>query len=179
MCIRVSRLRTWADASWVWVRVRGRVERMRSHHSTLHPPVTITWEERDRYRGLTRLALAAVFGAFLLAWRGLPPLDIHSPLHFVGIMDPLCGMTRAARALALGDLVTAWIYNPGIFPLAILAGGVLLRAALGTLRWRWLAVTIRWRRLGLATVAVAVVALWIRQQLHAELLIEFGMRLPG
>lgn len=138
--------------------------------------MTFRWDHEDRARHLTLLAVGAVVGAFILAWRGLPPIDIHSPLHFVGIMDPACGMTRAARALALGDLATAWLYNPGIFLLSAGTGLILGRALFGLITGRWITVILRWRRSALIAGAGVFLALWVRQQLHADLLIQFGMR---
>lgn len=141
--------------------------------------MTFSWESEDRARLLMVLATGAALGALMLAWLGLPPLDIHSPLHFLGIMDPLCGMTRAARALALGDLATAWLYNPGIFLLSAGAGLVLGRALFGLVTGRWISVILMWRRGVLIAGVGFFLALWVRQQLHAELLMQFGMSGSG
>ncbi len=90
-------------------------------------------------------------------------------------MDPLCGGTRAAAYTARGEWAQAWRYNPlGI--LAVLAAGVaVLRAAIGVLTGRWVTLTIAWTprraRAVAATATVLLVALTVRQQLRAELLI--------
>src|ERR671910_3157979 len=65
------------------------------------------------------LAVGAVPAAF-----GMPPVDLHSPLHHMGIMDPLCGMTRGSAATMRGDLREAWWYNPA--SPAVIAGGLFL-----------------------------------------------------
>jgi hypothetical protein len=144
---------------------------------TIAGPITVRWGDTPGSSPLTLLAVSAVVGAFLLAWLGLPPVDLHSPLHRMGIMDPLCGMTRAARALALGELKTAWTYNPGIFLLSVGAGFVLARDAMGMVWKRWLVVQIGWRRTVLFVAVVLLLALWWRQQMHAELFLESGMRM--
>jgi hypothetical protein len=53
----------------------------------------------------------AVVAAALAVW-GLPSLDIHGPLHRLGVMDLLCGGTRAAYFTVTGRWATAWEYNP-------------------------------------------------------------------
>jgi len=57
-------------------------------------PVRLRWEQADRHPTLTPLAAAGLLAAAILAVVGLPPVDLHGPLHRLGIMDPLCGMTR-------------------------------------------------------------------------------------
>lgn len=52
----------------------------------------------------------------------------HSVLHFHGVMDPLCGATRAVCLPALrGDLGTSWQYNPIGAPLVALSMLLLAR----------------------------------------------------
>ncbi|MGH3813432.1 MAG: DUF2752 domain-containing protein, partial [Pseudonocardiaceae bacterium] len=119
---------------------------------------------------VTLLSVVGLLAADAMAFFGLPPVDLHGPLHRLGIMDPLCGGTRAARYAALGNWTAAWRYNP----LGILA---VLSAAAAGLRWltgalfsRWLTFTLRWtprrRRLALALLAAAFVAMTVRQQLR-------------
>jgi hypothetical protein len=106
---------------------------------------------------------------------GLPPVDLHGLLHHVGIMDPLCGGTRAAAYTARGEWALAWRYNPlGI--LAVLAAALaVLRAALGALTGRWVTLTVAWTprrvRTVAATATVLLISLTVRQQLPAEVLI--------
>ena len=132
------------------------------------------WAEADRYRDWTWLATAGTLAAVVMAIWGLPPLDLHGPLHYLGVMDPLCGGTRAARYTAQGQWGAAWRYNPlGI--LAVLGAALLvLRGAVGVTWGRWWtpAVVIGPRlRRGLVVALVAgLVALEIRQQLLAPLL---------
>ena len=98
----------------------------------------------DRHRWVTVLGVAGAAGAVLMAIAGLPPVDLHGVLHYLGVMDPLCGATRAARLAAEGRWSAAWQYNP--LGIAADVGAVLavLRAAVGYLSGRWLDVAITW-----------------------------------
>ena len=113
--------------------------------------------------------MAATVAALAMGRWGLPPINLHTPLHRMGIMDPLCGMTRATAALARGDLATAWRYNPGVFLLAAAAGGVLLRLGVAAATGTWWRVRARGWPTWLVAAGV-LVALQINQQLHADLL---------
>jgi hypothetical protein len=124
----------------------------------------------DRHARLTRVAAGGVIVAGALAVFGLPPIDLHGPLHYLGVMDPACGMTRAVRFLARGRVAEAWRYNPGSFVLATWAVVMLARHFVGQMTGRWLDVAVRNRRLLHAVAVVAVVALWINQQSHASML---------
>jgi hypothetical protein len=95
--------------------------------------------------------------AGLLAVGGLPPVDLHGPLHDVGIMDPLCGMTRGTAAVLRGQLGRALAYNPAS-PLVVAAATLMLG--------RWLVGRLTGRRLEVrvqpaASPGVGVVALLI------------------
>jgi hypothetical protein len=136
--------------------------------------VQFTSDRVDAYPGLTRGAALATGAAGALALFGLPPVDLHGPLHRFGIMDPACGMTRAARALARADLATAWRYNPGSLALGVAVSAVLARAIAGLASGRWLMLHIEVRRRWLIVAAAALVALAIRQQRIASLLIAHG-----
>lgn len=139
------------------------------------PFLRLDVECRDRHWWLTALALAALVAAISMALIGLPPVDLHGPLHKVGIMDPLCGGTRAARYAAQGNLVQAWRYNP--LSIVIVAGAVLavLRSLVGLLGRRWLTFRFSWtsqrRRWVIGVGLVLLVLLEIRQQMRADLLI--------
>ena len=134
------------------------------------PRVALRWEDHDRYRWLAGLAaLGAVLAAVMAAF-GLPPVDLHGPLHYLGIMGPLCGMTRATRHLARFEMTAALDYNPAVLLVAF--GGVF---ALG--RWvhgwrsgRWLSIQIKRRRSLVMVAVVLLVALTLRQQANVELL---------
>lgn len=137
--------------------------------------MTAAWGSRDGHRGVTYLAALGAAGAVALAAFGIPAVDLHPPLHRLGIMDPLCGGTRAARYAAQGQVAQAWTYNPLGIVTVYGAGVALLRAALGALGGRWLNVTVSWtprrRRLVWSVVLLLVVALEVRQQSRADLLI--------
>jgi hypothetical protein len=133
-------------------------------------PVRLRWEQADRHPTLAPLAAAGLLAAAVLAVVGLPPVDLHGPLHRLGIMDPLCGMTRGVVAALHGRLGRAWAYNPAS---PLLVAGALLalgRWLVGQLTGRWLDATLRPtpRTVGLA--AALVLALWANQQAHADLL---------
>lgn len=133
-------------------------------------PVEFFLRDVDQNRGLTVLATVGTLGAAALGVFGLPPVDLHGPLHYLGIMDPLCGMTRAIRALAVGDRALAWRYNPGSFVLAVSAAVMLARGGIGLLTGRWISVRVIWRRILWSALILASVALSINQQLHAQFL---------
>ncbi|MEU4365425.1 DUF2752 domain-containing protein [Promicromonospora sp. NPDC023987] len=117
------------------------------------------------------LAAAAMMVAL-----GLPPVDLHGPLHLVGIMDPFCGGTRTARYAAQGNLAEAWRYNPLSIVIVYGALVVVARAGVGLVTQRWLTMKIGStpaRRRRVITVAlVLLVLLEVRQQLRADLLME-------
>jgi len=119
-------------------------------------PLRFHWQPTDRHP-----VLAAV---------GLPPVDLHGPLHYLGVMDPLCGMTRGTVAVLRGRLGQAVAYNPAS---PLLVAGALLavgRWLFGRLTGRWLDVTLRPTRLTVGIAAALVLALWVNQQAHAALL---------
>ena len=131
--------------------------------------VRLAWDERDVHSGWILVVGASAVLAAALAVFGLPPVPIHSPLHFVGIMDPLCGMTRATRLFARGDPSDAWRYNPGSFLLAAAAGAIVTRALGGWATGRWARLVVDGRTLLIAGV-VLLVLLEVNQQVHASLL---------
>lgn len=124
----------------------------------------------DRHRLLTPLALAGLLVAGLLAAFGMPPVDLHGPTHWIGIMGPTCGMTRGVAATAGGDLARAVAYNPAS-PLVVAgAVAVLLRGVVGVASGRWLTFHLHVSRRGWIAIIVGLVLLTINQQLHADLL---------
>lgn len=133
-------------------------------------PIRLRTEDRDRHRVVTFLAVAGLAAGAAMAVFGLPPVDLHSPLHYMGFMMPTCGATRAVWAAMGGDLAMSLRYNPlGI----VLVGGaiaLLLRLAAGVLTGRWVNVrVVSWWSVGVI-VTVLTVALWINQQLNVDLL---------
>lgn len=121
---------------------------------------------------ITRLSLLGVAGGMVLRVAGVPRVDLHGPLHYLGIMDPLCGGTRAMFLLTSGHFSAAAQYNPIVFPLSAGLLAQLVRAAIGwsTGHRLQLSPSPTVRRFLIAVGVVALVALEIRQQLHADLL---------
>src|SRR6266536_2829238 len=78
----------------------------------------LAWAPVDHHRRLTHLAVGGLLAGAILAVTGPPPLDLHGPLHYLGIMDPGCGMTRGVLWTLRGRLDRAWAYNPASRPLA-------------------------------------------------------------
>ena len=140
--------------------------------------LSVRWERSDRWSAATLLAIGALVAAAVLAVAGLPPVELHGPLHYVGVMDPLCGGTRSVRLAALGQWAAAWRYNPAGVPLLILAGSVLVRATAGWTSGRWLTVRVNWtpsrRRAAWLICGFLLVLLEVNQQLHATLLTRHG-----
>lgn len=140
-------------------------------------PRLLTWtvSTRDPWRVLTLLAAAGLVMAVAMAIAGLPPADLHGPIHHLGIMDPTCGGTRSVRLAALGQWSASWQFNPLGVPLVSGAILLLVRAGIGALSGHWVSVHIGWTRpRGRAAIALAVillVALEINQQAHAALLL--------
>lgn len=91
------------------------------------------WVGEDNFRWLAWLVAAGVVASGALAVFGMPPIDLQGPLHVLGLMGPTCGMTRAVRHLALGQVALALRYNPAVavLPVTVLAvtGRVLYGAA--------------------------------------------------
>lgn len=130
----------------------------------------VWWDDRDRHRGLTRLAAAGLVLGGTLAVIGLPPLPLHLPTHYLGIMGPLCGMTRATVAVLRADVALGWRYNPGSLVLVAGALAVLVRALAGYVSGRWLTAHLRVSRGGWCVIVGALAALTVNQQVHAALL---------
>ena len=133
------------------------------------------WAPADRYRDWTWLAVFGTAGAAVMALAGLPPLDLHGPLHYLGVMDPLCGGTRAARYTMLGQWRAAWRYNPLGVAAVLGAGLMVLRGSVGAVSGRWWTPAVVLapgvRRLLTTALLLGLVALEIRQQLLAPLLL--------
>lgn len=134
-------------------------------------PVAWVWAAADRHPAWIWAVTAGGLGALALALLVLPPIDIHGPLHYVGIMGPLCGMTRAVRSITRGDVATAMRFNPAVWLLPLATGVVIARTLWGRLTGRWLEASIRWKHPMVAVpLMAAILILTIRQQAHVDLL---------
>lgn len=133
-------------------------------------PITFAVERTDRHRVLTAFAVAGLVAGGLMAAYGLPPVELHGPLHQMGVMCPVCGATRAVRFAMMGEWGTSLRYNPIGIPLVLGAGFLVVRAAVGAATRRWLNVRVRWTRSVVVVIVLAAAALWVNQQLHVELI---------
>ena len=140
-----------------------------SDGSTSLPGIVV--RRHDAHPAWARIALFGFAIALLLATFGLPPIDLHGPLHYLGVMDPLCGGTRSVYLILHGQLRAAVHYNPAGPVLVIAAAGLLIRAAVGRWTGRWLDVTVP-RRILIPVTVLALAALQVNQQLHAALLTQ-------
>jgi hypothetical protein len=128
-------------------------------------------QRRDAQPVWTWIALASLVMGVLLAVFGLPPTDLHGPLHYLGVMDPLCGGTRSVYLSLHGRLVDAVRYNPAGPVLVVAAVAMLIRAAVGWSTGRWLGVHVR-RQILVPMAVLLLAALEVNQQLHAALLTQ-------
>lgn len=139
------------------------------------PALRLTWERVDRHRPITFIALAGLGVGALLALLGLPPVELPSSLNLVGVVCPLCGGTRAVYYAMLGQWGMSWAYNPLGVMLVTGAAAVIVRHVAGLASGRWLNLRVRWHKAAIvcliALLSAGLAALWINQQLHAELLL--------
>ncbi len=129
------------------------------------------YTEIDEHRGLTIALVVSLVAAAALAVYGLPPVGLHGPNHYAGLMAPTCGMTRAVRFLLIGDAAAAWRYNPAVFVLGAVGAAGVTRTAAGVLLGRWWQPRLAHRGPAVLFAVVAVLVLWANQQAHAELLV--------
>ncbi|MGY1948679.1 DUF2752 domain-containing protein [Nocardia asiatica] len=137
-------------------------------------PATANRAGGDRLKWLTLSALAFLVGAAALRVVGVPSVDLHGPTHFLGLMDPFCGGTRATYLLLTGDASESLRYNPGVLVLAVVVGLAMARGAVGVLTGHWIQFAVRpgvGRALRILAV-VTVLGLWVRQQINADLLTQ-------
>ncbi len=127
--------------------------------------------DRDAATWMLPALGALIIGAIYLRIAGLPSIDLHGPLHRVGIMDPLCGGTRATYLLVRGDLAGAWSWNPLVPILGGAAALGLARAVAGWFSGRWLSVGLP-RRGWISSIGLLLVVIEINQQLQADRLMH-------
>ncbi|MGH8948391.1 MAG: DUF2752 domain-containing protein, partial [Acidimicrobiia bacterium] len=133
--------------------------------------VALRWEHHDRHPTTTRLVLIGIPLVVILAIVGLPPVDIHGPLHYLGIMGPTCGMTRGVMWTARGDLTRAWQFNPASVIVLPTMAVLTARVIYGRISGRWLNLQVRWRPWLWIIPAIIIVLLSIRQQLNIDFLL--------
>lgn len=144
---------------------------IRSASGQPHRVATVVVRRHDAQPVWTWIALSGVLIALLLAVFGLPPVDLHGPLHYVGVMDPLCGGTRSVYLTLHGDLREAFRYNPAGPLLVVAALALVIRAVVAWSTRRWFDVRVR-RHIVIPVAVVSLVALEVNQQLHVALLTQ-------
>lgn len=136
-----------------------------------HRWLSLRRQRHDPLSAWTLVALGALVGAAALAVVGVPSVDIHGPLHYLGVMDPLCGGTRSWYLTTRMELGEAVRYNPAGPVLLAVTAMIVVRGAVGWLSGFWLMVKVP-RRLWISVAVVALVVLEVNQQLHADLLMQ-------
>lgn len=115
-------------------------------------------------------AVVIAAAAPAMALVGVPRVPLMWPFYRLGVVLPGCGLTRGVVALAAGDPVGAWRWNPAAFLVAALVPVAIIRFVVGVRTGRWLDVEVhlRW---WLVTGAVAAIgALWMHQWANAAAL---------
>src|SRR5260370_39520335 len=94
--------------------VRGRKEARGAHSICAQPAMmpAVLVRRHDAHPMWTRVALFGLLAALLLAIFGMPPVDLHGLLHYVGVVDPFCGGTRSGYLALPGPLRDAVRSNP-------------------------------------------------------------------
>ncbi len=134
--------------------------------------MNVAIDRTDRMRWVTGLTLAGIVAAVVLAVIGGFPFDTPMPTHSFGWVEPTCGLTRGSTAIARGDFVTAWRYNPASF--LVMGFGLLgiVRTAVGYTSRRWVNVAVRPGRVAWSVAAIAFFGLWAYQQTNADFIIH-------
>lgn len=128
-------------------------------------------------RALSWLVLIGMVAAVGFAVFGLPPFHFPpAPTWDYGIVVPTHGLMRASTALARGQCAVAWAFNPASFLVALAAVATVLRWLVALTTHRWMNVTVRFTPWVWGIIAALVAALWINQQLHANLIINESIR---
>ncbi|WP_416529971.1 DUF2752 domain-containing protein [Streptomyces coelicoflavus] len=141
------------------------------------PQARIGFESRNArwwWLGAGGAVIVAV-GVAMAVW-GMFPVDLHGPTHDAGIMAPTCGLTRSVVAVFRGDISMAWRYNPAGLLVAVVAVAALARLLAGVFVRCGPVLRVRPGRIGWMVLVLALVALEIRQQGQAELLMTAGLR---
>lgn len=128
---------------------------------------------RDSYDRIPKLIWFVAIGGVLavgFAVFGLPGYQLPMPTWDFGVVTPTCGLTRASTALARGDLLVAWNFNPAAFLLAIVAVAAVARSVVGYLTHRWINLSMKPTKLGWIVIVALVLLWWGNQQLHAHLI---------
>ncbi len=132
----------------------------------------VSVEDYDCMRTWTWLSIGGLATAAVLALIGGFPFDIPMPMMAFGWVSPTCGLTRGSTAIASGDLVLAWHYNPASFLVVAYGSAGLVRNLVGAATGRWLRISARPHLVGSLTIAALFLALWAHQQANAAFIIN-------
>lgn len=140
------------------------------------PQVRVGWETRNtRWWWLGAAGTVVVLAGAAMAVWGMFPVDLHEPTHYAGVIAPTCGLTRSVVATFGGDLAMAWRYNPAGLLVAAVSVAVLARLVAGVFVGSGPVLRVRPGRIGWIVLGLALLALEIRQQGQAELLMTTGL----
>ena len=124
-------------------------------------------------RVLSWLVLIGIIAAVIFAIFGLPALHFPpAPTWEYGVVVPTHGLMRASTALTRGQFAAAWAFNPASFLVALVAIATVVRWIVALATHRWINISVRFTVLVWIVIAGLVAALWINQQLHADLIIN-------
>lgn len=134
--------------------------------------LVISFADTDEMRWLTRTVAIGSGMAVVLALTGGMPFALPMPTHAIGLVDPTCGLTRASIAMARGDLVSAWRFNPAAFLLAAMSVAVIARSLWGLSRHRWATVKVAMTPARVAGAVIVFMGWWAYQQSNAEFIMH-------
>lgn len=126
---------------------------------------------QDAHARALPVAVGGLAAVAALSLAGVPAVGLHGSLHHLGVMDLLCGGTRALRLAGRGQMAAAWRFNPLGPILVVGAVATVGRYAVGRRTGQWLTIDVAWRAAAVRWVVAALVAaLELNQQLHASML---------
>jgi hypothetical protein len=136
----------------------------------------VNWQvrttESDTAQWLTWTTILGLATAVALAAIGGLPFDIPMPTYRLGVVTPTCGLTRGSTAIARGDFMLAWRYNPMSFVVIIVGAIGVVRTAVGATTQRWVTMSCTRSRTAWVLIGIAIAAFWLYQQSNADFIIS-------
>lgn len=134
--------------------------------------VYLRLDRQDHMQWISYVSVGGLLVAGALGVIGNSPITILMPTHALGLVEPSCGLTRGATAIARGDFALAWRYNPASF--LVISFGLFgaIRLAMGLIAHRWVNIWAQPSTWGWILIGASIFALWINQQTNAEFIIN-------